>query len=240
MRDRAGVQHRPLLGQVLAGRQARRVVARVDDLSLRSAPEHGCNTSLDGSLRRYASRAAHATSSACAVRTPRRTCRRWSRTTSRRSASARSCEALLLTAKARVIAPLVVLRRGVDDFLLLTEPGLGERVRSTLLRSRFAAKCEIERRGAHVVGRPRREPTAFRPRTTACPPSRCSTRSSSRRSTTTSSSSCASAPARRASAARSTIACFPPRPGSTSAPSTSRRAATRARSRSRASTTAVA
>ena len=28
-----------------------------------------------------------------------------------------SCEALLLTAKARVIAPLVVLRRGVDDFL---------------------------------------------------------------------------------------------------------------------------
>ena len=36
-----------------------------------------------------------------------------------------SCEALLLTAKARVIAPLVVLRRGVDDFLLLTERGLG-------------------------------------------------------------------------------------------------------------------
>jgi tRNA-modifying protein YgfZ len=56
-----------------------------------------------------------------------------------------SCEALLLTPKARVIAPLVVLRRGVDDFLLLTERGLGERVRSTLVRSRFAAKCEIER-----------------------------------------------------------------------------------------------
>ena len=55
-----------------------------------------------------------------------------------------ACEALLLTAKARVIAPLTVLRRGVDDFLLLTEPGLGERVRSVLLRSRFAAKCEIE------------------------------------------------------------------------------------------------
>ncbi len=55
-----------------------------------------------------------------------------------------SCEALLLTAKARVIAPLVVLRRGVDDFLLLTEESLGERVRGTLLRSRFAAKCEIE------------------------------------------------------------------------------------------------
>lgn len=55
-----------------------------------------------------------------------------------------SCEALLLTAKARVIAPLVVVRRAVDDFLLLTEPELGERVRATLLRFRFAAKCEID------------------------------------------------------------------------------------------------
>ena len=36
-----------------------------------------------------------------------------------------ACPALLLTAKARVIAPLVVLRRADDDFLLLTEPGLG-------------------------------------------------------------------------------------------------------------------
>lgn len=55
-----------------------------------------------------------------------------------------SCEALLLTPKARVIAPLVVLRRAVDDFLLLTEHGLGETVRSTLVRSRFAARCDIE------------------------------------------------------------------------------------------------
>jgi tRNA-modifying protein YgfZ len=54
------------------------------------------------------------------------------------------CQALLLTPKARVIAPLVVVRRADDDFLLLTEPGLGEVVRSTLLRARFAAKCEIE------------------------------------------------------------------------------------------------
>jgi tRNA-modifying protein YgfZ len=54
------------------------------------------------------------------------------------------CDALLLTAKARVIAPLRVWRRGDDDFLLLTEPELGEIVRATLLRSRFAAKCEIE------------------------------------------------------------------------------------------------
>jgi len=64
-----------------------------------------------------------------------------------------SCEALLLTPKARVIAPLVVLRRGHEDFLLLTEPDLGERVRAELLRSRFAAKAEIEpeEHTSHVV-----------------------------------------------------------------------------------------
>ena len=55
-----------------------------------------------------------------------------------------ACQALLLTAKARIIAPLTVLRRGPDDFLLLTEPSLGARVASELLRSRFAAKCAIE------------------------------------------------------------------------------------------------
>jgi tRNA-modifying protein YgfZ len=54
------------------------------------------------------------------------------------------CQALLLTPKARVIAPLTVVRRGREDFLLLTEPGLGEAVRSALLRARFAAKVEIE------------------------------------------------------------------------------------------------
>jgi len=54
------------------------------------------------------------------------------------------CDALLLTAKARVIAPLRILRRASDDFLVLTEPELGERVRAELLRMRFAAKTEIE------------------------------------------------------------------------------------------------
>jgi folate-binding protein YgfZ len=58
--------------------------------------------------------------------------------------SSAPCGALLLTPKARVIAPVVVVRREPDDFLLLTEPGLGEAVRSTLLRARFAAKVEIE------------------------------------------------------------------------------------------------
>jgi folate-binding protein YgfZ len=55
-----------------------------------------------------------------------------------------SCDALLLTPKARLIAPLRVWRRGSDDYLLLTEPELGEVVRTNLLRARFAAKCVIE------------------------------------------------------------------------------------------------
>jgi folate-binding protein YgfZ len=55
-----------------------------------------------------------------------------------------ACDALLLTPKARVIAPLRVLRRGADDFLVLTEPELGDTVRQQLLRARFAAKAEIE------------------------------------------------------------------------------------------------
>jgi folate-binding protein YgfZ len=55
-----------------------------------------------------------------------------------------SCQALLLTAKARLIAPLVVWRRGDDDFLLLTEPELGDPVRALLSRMRLRAKCVIE------------------------------------------------------------------------------------------------
>jgi tRNA-modifying protein YgfZ len=55
-----------------------------------------------------------------------------------------SVDALLLTPKARVIAPLLVWRRGDGDYLLLTEPELGDVVRTHLMRMRFAAKCEIE------------------------------------------------------------------------------------------------
>jgi tRNA-modifying protein YgfZ len=55
-----------------------------------------------------------------------------------------ACPALLLTAKARVIAPLVVWRRGDEDFLLLTEPELGEVVRALLVRMRLRAQCEVE------------------------------------------------------------------------------------------------
>lgn len=62
-----------------------------------------------------------------------------------------SCEALLLTPKARILAPLVVLRRAQDDFLLLTEPEAGERLARELLRARFAAKCAIELEDHHSI-----------------------------------------------------------------------------------------
>ena len=55
-----------------------------------------------------------------------------------------TCDALLLTAKARLIATLRIWRRGSDDFLLLTEPELGDGLLAELRRMRFAAKCEIE------------------------------------------------------------------------------------------------
>jgi len=51
--------------------------------------------------------------------------------------------ALLLTPKSRIVAPLRVVREQPDDFLLITEPELAEVVASTLLRARFAAKCEV-------------------------------------------------------------------------------------------------
>jgi folate-binding protein YgfZ len=54
-----------------------------------------------------------------------------------------SVDALLLTPKARVVAPVLVWRRGEDDVLLLTEPELGDELRAQLARMRFAAKCEI-------------------------------------------------------------------------------------------------
>ena len=54
------------------------------------------------------------------------------------------CDALLLTPKARIIAPLRIVRRAPDDYLVLTEPDLGDAVRTQLLRARFAAKVEVE------------------------------------------------------------------------------------------------
>jgi tRNA-modifying protein YgfZ len=59
-------------------------------------------------------------------------------------AAAERCDALLLTPKARIVAPLRIIRRAPDDYLVLTEPELGDVVRTQLLRARFAAKVEIE------------------------------------------------------------------------------------------------
>lgn len=51
--------------------------------------------------------------------------------------------ALLLTPKSRIVAPLRVVREGPETFLLLTESSLAEALAATLLRARFAARCEI-------------------------------------------------------------------------------------------------
>ena len=53
-------------------------------------------------------------------------------------------QALLLTPKSRMVAPLRVVREEPETFLLITEAELAETVASTLLRARFAARCEIE------------------------------------------------------------------------------------------------
>jgi folate-binding protein YgfZ len=55
-----------------------------------------------------------------------------------------ACEALLLTPKARIVAPLVAWRRADDDFLLLSEPEAEEPLVRALLRARFAANCAVE------------------------------------------------------------------------------------------------
>jgi folate-binding protein YgfZ len=52
--------------------------------------------------------------------------------------------ALLLTPKSRIVAPVRVVREEPETFLLITESALAETVASTLLRARFAAKCEVE------------------------------------------------------------------------------------------------
>jgi tRNA-modifying protein YgfZ len=52
-------------------------------------------------------------------------------------------QALLLTPKGRIVAPLRVVRDSEDAFLLITEAELAEVVSSSLLRARFAARCEI-------------------------------------------------------------------------------------------------
>jgi len=56
-----------------------------------------------------------------------------------------AAKALLLTPKGRIIAPLRAVRTTPETFLLITDSSdLAGPVATTLLASRFAAKCEIE------------------------------------------------------------------------------------------------
>ena len=142
------------------------------------------------------------------------TSRRWSRTTSKRS------DRRLVRGASPDAEGASRSRRSsccdaaVDDFLLLTEPELGERVRATLLARaspRSARSCS--RSTVLVVARRRRRDSDGGLR-------RAGGRGSGRRSprrrwTTRSSSSCGSGRGRLVSVARSTTASFPPRPGST-------------------------
>ena len=143
MRDVAGVEHRPLLRQVLARRQARRVVARLRAPCPR--PSSGRAASVCHTKSRGCSCERARVRRASRGRTRPTTCSGWSRTTSRRSRVGEACPALLLTAKARVIAPLVVWRRGDDDFLAPDRAGAR---RASCARSwrgcGFRAQCEIE------------------------------------------------------------------------------------------------
>jgi folate-binding protein YgfZ len=52
-------------------------------------------------------------------------------------------QALLLTPKGRIVAPLRAVRERDEAFLLITEAERAEPVSGALLRARFAAKCEI-------------------------------------------------------------------------------------------------
>jgi folate-binding Fe-S cluster repair protein YgfZ len=142
-----------------------------------------------------------------------------------------ACPALLLTAKARVIAPVVVWRRGEQDFLVLTEPELGDPVRALLVRMRLRLRCEIEAEehtSALVFGGEgiaSELPGAAEVLDADLEPTLDVDELERRRI--------------RAGAASSTTVSSPPKRASTRRTSASRRAAIPGRSRSRASTTAV-
>ena len=174
------MEHRPLLRQVLAGRQPGGVVARLPHLLLGLAPEHVPTldlvnvTALQAWIRPRSYVGVTGPDAASYLQ-------RMVSNDVEALGPGEACEALLLTAKARLIAPLTVLRRSADDFLLLTEPSLGEAVAKELTRFRFAAKCTIEPEEHtstivlggthHRTGRSRRSTTASRRTSSSTPPS---------------------------------------------------------------------
>ena len=58
-------------------------------------------------------------------------------------------QALLLTPKGRIVAPLRAVRESADRFLLITEAELADVLAAALSRARFAAKCEIDVKPYH-------------------------------------------------------------------------------------------
>ena len=123
----------------------------------------------------------------------------------------------------------VVLRRGVEDFLLDHRGRSGRPCPDGRFGDSARGEVRDRARGALPPSSSSAKPRGFRPRTTACPLSSCSTSRSSRRWATTSSRSCASAPGRHGSGGRSTIACSRPKQVSMREPSTSKRGAIRGR-----------
>ena len=173
----ARVEDRPLLRQVLPRREARRVVARVGHLLLRLRPEdrHRLPTLASRMVTQTLRVAPRARAYVGARgRDAADYLQRMVSNDVEALAVGEACDALLLTAKARLIAPLRVWRRGEEDFLLLTEPELGEVVLATLLRSRFAAKVALAPRSTRARSSSA-APRGSRPPTTASLRSRCST-----------------------------------------------------------------
>ena len=242
-RDRAGVEDGPLLRQVLALGEPGRVVAGLACLLLCLAPEHA--PTLD-SVSARALQTASRPRSYVGVTGPDAASylQRMVSNDVEALGPGEACQALLLTAKARLIAPLTVLRRGADDFLLLTEPDARRpRRRGSCSGSGSPRSARSSRRRT-----PRRSCSASRPQGSIPTPDygipayelldadpAPGGRARRRRAR--------AAPdprrARPPGAASSTTACSPPRRASRSARSASRRGAIPARSRWHGCTTAA-
>ena len=207
--DRARVEDGPLLGQVLPRRQVSGVVTGFAHLLFRLGPKHRLYSNAEMRAAFRPRSFVRVSGSAAEEYLDRMVSNDVSAL-----GPGESCQALLLTPKARVIAPLVVLRRGHEDFLLLTEPELGERVRAELVRSRFAAKAEIEleEHTSHIVFGGEAEDGAIPTADYGEPAVEVLDARSSPRSRPRSSNGSASRRGRRRGGRRSTTGCCPPRP----------------------------
>ena len=159
-----------------------------------------------------------------------------SRTTSTQDADV--FDALLLTPKARLVAPLRVWRRGEDDFLLLTEPELGDDRALDAPARALRGEVRDRARGAHVDARVRRR---GRPAGRAAGDGRGARRADSSATLDDEELERARIEARRSRLGQGARRVDPPRRGGArrARTSRSRRAAIPGRSRSRACTTAA-